>query len=103
MKSTKVHSLVTLVFALLAIAAVAAGPAMAVNVEAAQEGPTLSSLFPSVLDLLENDVPMTPADQGVASFWGAGICLNSCMPCFSNADCNLIPFDRCLIGYTYCP
>ena len=103
MKSTKVHSLVTLVFAILAVALVAAGPALAVSVEAATEGPTLSSLFPSVLDLLEKDVPMTPADQGVASFWAAGICLNSCLPCNSNADCNWIPGDRCLIGYTYCP
>ena len=72
--------------------------------ETSQAAPDMSGAFLTVLALLEAEIPMTPADKpGAASHYAPGICMNSCQPCFTNADCTLFPGgDRCL-ALPYCP
>jgi len=112
MKTLKVNSLVTLTLATLAVAIAIVGTSLPINAEeevfrAVPEEevvfavPDASGVFPTALDLPEVEIPMTPADKPVAGF-SPGICLNTCFPCFSDADCTLIPGDRCR-SISYCP
>ncbi len=112
MKNLKVNSLVALTLATLAVAIAIVGTSLPIN---AEEGislavpeeeishavPNMSDLFPTVLDLLEVEIPMTPADKPAVGFHQK-ICLNTCFPCSSDADCTLVPGDRCR-SISYCP
>lgn len=113
MKTLKVNSLVALTLATLATAIAIVGTSLPINAEEeislavpeeviSHAVPNVSGVFTTtVLDLLEVEIPMTPADKPVVGYYPR-ICMNTCFPCSSDADCTLVPGDRCIYS-SYCP
>ena len=121
MKTLKVNSLVALTLTTLAVAIAIVGTSLPINAEEeishavpeeeishavpeeeiSHAVPNVSGVFSTVLDLLEVEIPMTPVDKPVVGHHPK-ICLNTCFPCLTDADCTLVPGDRCR-HISYCP